>query len=690
MNREGFRNRMKQYKKAREENPGLKYWEWKDIPKYDEGTGSVGMPSTTSADGRIKYVYYYPTMDLEYQNINLPEVTITGNKNAGKRLPMQVPEGSYERFKTLGEIGKTVGSFLPVVGEMIDTYDLATDIKNKNWINTAARIGGYFVPNVLEKGGKQIYHNLMKNVQDLKIQHAFNKLNKSLDSADFKNLSVKNSNYIKVTETNTSTNTYNFGVRDRNREFLKTFNKWNKRYGYPPLSLKLADQPIAEMENEIKQRLIEHNTFMRGVRDEDFNDAINKTNKILEDRGIIPTSDERLKFYATTYAPQTGAGRAGFNSDDAGIGTTYTSNSYDTGKGYALNRSGTEMHGKVAKVQRPIDFTGDYYNWVQNAEFSFNNDAPSQLYEKYELPYLLKTGKSLKQQVLKTKNIKPLSKAEAEAELIQRNGFNEEFLDLINSSISDSGIALSMQTSGLNLSKIIENQKLINRVLNKAFPYKGQITAEHFKDLHPTDKSLLLDAVKETNLPNVRKYYSELGKKEADRMIKNKQRSYFAKMSKVSEEDMLLELLSKNVSPSKTTDNIFTTEQLVHTSRNKGNPYQHFVFTGPIGEKSLEFVEFLPDDFLKEVNSTRMHVGKYTPSFSRKSYAEGGQVEPDPLEVLERIKPKELLKAGFNRQRAYNYASPELGIAVLPGITKGFDYTIRGANYTHAVEDFVK
>lgn len=122
-------------------------------------------------------------------------------------------------------------------------------------------------------------------------------------------------------------------------------------------------------------------------------------------------------------------------------------------------------------------------------------------------------------------------------------------------------------------------------------------------------------------------------------------------------------------------------------------------------------------------------------------YAEGGQVEPDPLEVLERSRPKvagipindkplsgtdplgelylnlvsgnavrkavvngingivrksfydnykELLKAGWNRQRAYNYASPELEISVLPGITKWFDYTIRGANYTHAVEDFVK
>ena len=41
MDREGFRNRLKQYKQAREENPGLKYWEWKSIPKYDEGTDGV-------------------------------------------------------------------------------------------------------------------------------------------------------------------------------------------------------------------------------------------------------------------------------------------------------------------------------------------------------------------------------------------------------------------------------------------------------------------------------------------------------------------------------------------------------------------------------------------------------------------------------------------------------------------------
>ena len=46
MDREGFRNRLKQYKKAREENPGLKYLEWKNLPKYDEGTEGVMGPPT--------------------------------------------------------------------------------------------------------------------------------------------------------------------------------------------------------------------------------------------------------------------------------------------------------------------------------------------------------------------------------------------------------------------------------------------------------------------------------------------------------------------------------------------------------------------------------------------------------------------------------------------------------------------
>lgn len=48
MDREGFRNRMKQYKKAWEENPGLKYWEWKQ--KYDSAPKPDNMPSQPKPD----------------------------------------------------------------------------------------------------------------------------------------------------------------------------------------------------------------------------------------------------------------------------------------------------------------------------------------------------------------------------------------------------------------------------------------------------------------------------------------------------------------------------------------------------------------------------------------------------------------------------------------------------------------
>ena len=48
MDRNGFRNRMKQYKKAREENPGLKYWEWKQ--KYDSAPQPDSMPGQSQPD----------------------------------------------------------------------------------------------------------------------------------------------------------------------------------------------------------------------------------------------------------------------------------------------------------------------------------------------------------------------------------------------------------------------------------------------------------------------------------------------------------------------------------------------------------------------------------------------------------------------------------------------------------------
>lgn len=44
MERNEFRERMNQFKKARETNPQLSYWEWKAIPKYENGTDGIDKP----------------------------------------------------------------------------------------------------------------------------------------------------------------------------------------------------------------------------------------------------------------------------------------------------------------------------------------------------------------------------------------------------------------------------------------------------------------------------------------------------------------------------------------------------------------------------------------------------------------------------------------------------------------------
>lgn len=101
---------------------------------------------------------------------------------------------------------------------------------------------------------------------------------------------------------------------DDTRAFLKTFNKWNVRYGYDPIPLSAAKNP-KQADKLIKDRLLEHNTFVRGVHETGNEENINN---ILRRNGVEPTPENRAKYYASTYAPDTGAGRAGFNSSYVG------------------------------------------------------------------------------------------------------------------------------------------------------------------------------------------------------------------------------------------------------------------------------------------------------------------------------------------------------------------------------------
>lgn len=73
--------------------------------------------------------------------------------------------------------------------------------------------------------------------------------------------------------------------------------------------------------------------------------------------------------------------------------------------------------------------------------------------------------------------------------------------------------------------------------------------------------------------------------------------------------------------------NVITSEGLVSTSRNKGNPYQHFIFTGDVGKQGLDVVDIkdVNSEEFKHILNTRQHTGKYSKGYSRKSRKFGGK-----------------------------------------------------------------
>lgn len=62
-------------------------------------------------------------------------------------------------------------------------------------------------------------------------------------------------------------------------------------------------------------------------------------------------------------------------------------------------------------------------------------------------------------------------------------------------------------------------------------------------------------------------------------------------------------------------------------NRNKGNPYQHFIFTGDVGKQGFEVIDIVNvnSDKFKGIPYTRDHFGKYTKGYSRKSRKLGGK-----------------------------------------------------------------
>lgn len=83
----------------------------------------------------------------------------------------------------------------------------------------------------------------------------------------------------------------------------------------------------------------------------------------------------------------------------------------------------------------------------------------------------------------------------------------------------------------------------------------------------------------------------------------------------------------KGIHPEHKKYNVITSEKLVKSSRNEGNPYQHFIFTGDVGKQGLEVIDIVDvnSDKFKGIPYTRDHFGKYTKGYSRKFRKLGGK-----------------------------------------------------------------
>lgn len=450
---------------------------------------------------------------------------------------------------------------------------------------------------------------------------------------------------------------------DNTRAFLKTFNKWNTRYGYELIPLSAAKNP-KQADKLIKDRLLEHNTFIRGVHETGNEENINN---ILRRNGVEPTPENRAKYYASTYAPDTGAGRAGFNSSYNGEGSIYSSNSLNTGIGYAKAKHRNEKDGFVVSVRRPIKFEGNRENWVKNADFGFDNSKRSRLYADYELPYLLRYGKSARTELSKHKTI-PYKDIVSKVNKINKSVYSDYITNKIKKIINDPNIKYkpSYQITG-DIKQDYINSTIARKVSNtdsynpngylelqyaydiarkrgiNSSTYSIRYDGKDYKILDYIDDNFTdyqtIDKIPEDEVKAI--YYNNVNNKLGKLLSKNYRKYVEKQFNKqyrkainkeiakngITDDELKEYIESKGIHPEHKKYNVITSEKLVKSSRNKGNPYQHFIFTGDVGKQGLDVVDIkdVNSEEFKHIFNTRQHVGQYSKGYSRKSRKFGGK-----------------------------------------------------------------
>jgi hypothetical protein len=439
------------------------------------------------------------------------------------------------------------------------------------------------------------------------------------------------------------------------RTLLKRINNiFTRRYGYKPIELAKA-KTQKDTEDAIKELMTQHNTFIRGVGDKQ--EYINETNDKLIKLGLEPTKENRLKYYATHYAPPTDAGRVGFSnipeSRNPKIGTIYTSNMMGVGKGYGRSRNyrGIESGGTFA-VRRPLDFnSSNLEDWVTNNEFEFKGLGSSKggsNFFRYDLPYYLRYGETLTKKYL---DENPLNLSKEEYNKIIDSVKRYHFIDTAP-----------------------DNQKVRQNFINNLFGnlgYKFRLPASAIGDNHfavalaniehdaqSYAQKLRYDAMNKMIEDNPVYDYSDLDSKllqEMPKLDKKLKGYYYGRYKNIDKEieksKLILESAIKKairaahirkrnninlyeyaktlgIEPTQGRTIVFGDRYGRNVTRHrKRNPGQHFNFAGLIDSQGLDLVREIPWSELKDIQSTNGgHYGPWTEGYSRKVKRYGGEV----------------------------------------------------------------
>ena len=198
-------------------------------------------------------------------------------------------------------------------------------------------------------------------------------------------------------------------------------------------------------------------------------------------------------------------------------------------------------------------------------------------------------------------------------QLTSNIGKYKDFVNILDSNGKVIDIPDILQTN-------IDDTKAFLKTFNKwnaRYGYKEykEVKDAYYKDINNQLGKLISN--------NYRKYVE----KQFDKLYNKDINIELRKSKRISNNELKEYIKSKGIHPENKKYNVITSEKLVKSSRNKGNPYQHFIFTGDVGKQGLDVVDIkdVNSEEFKHIFNTRQHTGKYSKGYSRKSRKFGGK-----------------------------------------------------------------